>query len=422
MGQNLKKILKSELDRVSLSKKEILFIKEKTSKLILQLEKTIKKFKINASVFVGGSLAKRTMVRKKRQDVDIFIRFNNKNDIQKIEKIIKKLRIKYSIIHGSRDYVNIKKDKIMFEIIPVLKIKAPGDAENVTDSSYFHVNYVLSEIKKNPKLIDEIILAKSFCHAQKCYGAESYIKGFSGYGLELLLIQYKTFSNFLRSILKIKGKLILDPKKYYKKSQVMYELNGSKLESPIIFIDPTFKERNALAALSDETLKKFQEASSKFLKKPSHDFFKEKKIDKNKLKLNARKKKLEFGIISARTNKQAGDIAGTKLLKFARFFERGMLRYFSDVKIEFEYDEKKSAKIYFTGKKILEKTIHGPHITKVENLLKFKRKYKNTKIKNHTAHAKIKINYSLRKAFSIFTKMYKRTIKEMSITGIKLGS
>jgi len=66
---------------------------------------------------------------------------------------------------------------------------------------------------------------------------------------------------------KIKDKIVIDIEKHYKNKQaVLMDLNSSKLHSPIILIDPTYKERNALAALSSETFRKFQEVSLKFLK------------------------------------------------------------------------------------------------------------------------------------------------------------
>ena len=53
----------------------------------------------------------------------------------------------------------------------------------------------------------------------------------------------------------------------------MLNLNESKLQSPIVFVDPTFKERNALAALSRETFEKFKKASKVFLRAPSKRYF-----------------------------------------------------------------------------------------------------------------------------------------------------
>src|SRR3989344_5865150 len=99
-------------------------------------------------------------------------------------------------IHGSRDYFVVKENNnFEFEIIPTLKIKKPSEAKNIIDLSYFHVNYVRNKLK-NKKLADEIKLAKAFIHYSDCYGAESYINGFSGYAVELLVIYYGSFTKF----------------------------------------------------------------------------------------------------------------------------------------------------------------------------------------------------------------------------------
>ena len=51
-------------------------------------------------------------------------------------------------------------------------------------------------------------------------------------------------------------------------------MNESKRQNPIVLIDPTWKERNALAALSRETFEKFQESLRKFMRKPGIEYLK----------------------------------------------------------------------------------------------------------------------------------------------------
>jgi tRNA nucleotidyltransferase (CCA-adding enzyme) len=271
--------------------------------------------KIKAEVFLGGSLAKNTLVKKDFYDIDIFVRFDRSYD-NRISDILGKLLKDAKRIHGSRDYYQKNIGNIIIEIIPVININKPEQAVNVTDLSYFHVNYILKKIKKIKNLENEIKLAKTFAHAQNVYGAESYINGFSGYAIELLIVHYKTFLNFLKEITKTdfsKGKMIIDTEKLYKNNQeLINSINPSKVFSPIILIDPTYKERNALSSLSKETLYKFQKSSRSFLKKPSKSFFIKKKISKDF-------KDSETKIISIKTNKQSGDIAGTKSKKFYNF-------------------------------------------------------------------------------------------------------
>ena len=307
---------------------DLSYLKKESKSFVLLLKDEIFKSGIEAEVIVGGSFAKGTLIRKELYDIDIFVRFDWKIDdistpLEKALKEICKNRYKLTKVHGSRDYFRAEKNKnLVFEIIPVTKISKPSEARNVTDLSYFHVNYIKRKLSRT-NLAREILFAKAFCKAQKAYGAESYIRGFSGYGLECLIIHYKTFEKMARELSKAKERIIIDIEKRYKrKSDVLFELNESKLGSPIILIDPTWKERNALAALSYETFKIFQKSLKDFLRKPSERFFFESKIDEDKLIKEAKKKKVEFVHVRLRTDRQPGDIAGTKLKKFSDFLAR----------------------------------------------------------------------------------------------------
>lgn len=399
----------SQIGEIKPKEKELEKIKKETEKIVSILEKTFRKKRVKAEVFVGGSLAKNTIIKKDKYDIDIFVRFDKGEKISdKLQEILKSCKIKAERIHGSRDYFRIKRE-IISEIIPVIKITKPKEAQNITDLSYFHVSHVLKQIKKNPKLADEIVLAKAFCYFQNVYGAESYIRGFSGYALELLVCHYGSFLNFIRNVVKNKKQMIIDSAKYYKdKEDVMLNLNEAKLSSPIVLVDPTYKERNAAAALSSETFIRFKESCKKFLKKPSAGFFKERKIDK---------KEFNF-ILQAETNKQEGDIAGSKLLKFYNFLKKEMERYFSVGKSEFEYRDGKKAVYYFKMERRKQIILEGPNITSLPHLIRFKNKHRNVFIKKGKAYAK-ENSMSAEKFISEFEKKNKRVMKDMGIVGLK---
>ncbi|MFH1711436.1 MAG: nucleotidyltransferase domain-containing protein [Nanoarchaeota archaeon] len=399
-------ILEKQISKIKLNEGELEIINSETDEIINEIKKSLKKRKIKAEVFLGGSLAKGTLIRKKDYDIDIFVRFHeDKNISERLSSVINAERV-----HGSRDYFRIRKKNILFEIIPVLKINKPEEAKNITDLSYFHVGYVLNETKKNKKLADEIMLAKCFCFAQRCYGAESYVKGFSGYALELLVSHYGSFTNFIKEIIKEKIPIVIDPKKFYKdEDDVLNQLNESKLQSPIVFVDPTYKQRNSLAALSNETFEKFKQACSDFLKKPSEKFFEEKKIDEKKFNL----------VLEASTDRQEGDIAGSKLLKFSRLVSSKLERYFKIKNEDFDYLGKRAGRLYFKIEKRKDIIYSGPPINKPERLLSFKQAHKKVFIKNHVAFA-IEKSISFKEFFSKFLKENKKVMKEMGITKLKI--
>lgn len=379
-----KKSVKAVLNEIdfSIPNENLREIKDELGQILKKLKEEIRKSKTNADVFVGGSFAKNTITMGDEYDIDIFVRFDKseKNISERLEKIVEKIKDenkKMEKMHGSRDYFRIYKNrKITFEIIPVLKVKKPIMAENVTDLSYFHVNYV--KRKMNSNRIKDLQLLKAFCKAQGVYGAESYIQGFSGYALECLIIYYASFENLLKAIVKLNlkknEKIVIDPdKKFKNKNEILIELNESKTLGPIVLVDPTWKERNVLAALSEKTLMKFQKAAKKFLKNPSKKYFEISKVDLDKMKDEAKKKKLEFIRIKIKTDRQEGDIAGTKIKKFANFLEKELEEGYKIKKSEFEYDLEQVGYLSLILDKRKEVIREGPPIEMKKAVKSFKR-------------------------------------------------
>ena len=415
----LKKFLR-ELD-FSPSREEMEYLKKETERVVGVLKEEIKKVKEAQEVFVGGSFAKGTVARSEKYDVDIFVRFDLRYDNISgllegiIKRAEKKLGLSVRKIHGSRDYFSLSNGKIEFEIIPVSRIKKPREARNITDLSYFHVNYVKRKLKG--KLIRELLLAKQFCESQGVYGAESYIKGFSGYGLECLIIYYKSFERMIRELSKAEERLIIDPeKKYKRKADVLIEMNESRLHSPIILVDPTWKERNALAALSYESFTRFQEAAKGLSKSPSVKYFEVKDVDVSKL----RKKKGEFLQLRIMSDRQEGDIAGTKMKKFAGFLERELGRYFEILVKEFKYGGGKSADFYLVLKSRGEIFRIGPSLNMKENAGAFRRANKNVFEKNGLLHAREKIDFTGREFVEKWSRANERKMAEMGINGLEI--
>lgn len=361
-------MLKEVLADISPSEEEIKSIEKETKDLI----KVLKKFGLKAEV--GGSFAKKTMLKKQNQDVDLFVVLE-KEKIGKFENLLKKTKLKFELVHGSRDYARIREENLIFELTPVLKFTKPELTENVTDFSLIHVKYIKNIISKNNKLADDIRLAKAFCHAQNCYGAESYIGGFSGYALEVLVCYFGSFMKFLIGAQK---ENIIDPNKYFKnKNEIMRELNQSKLQSPIILIDPTYKYRNVCAGLTKETFELFIKSSKEFLKSPSKEFFDKKEFSLQDFK--DKNKDLDIYELEIKTNAQEGDIAGTKMKKFFKFIIKELERKEQIIiDSEFLYSEGQEANTYLAIKIKPEIEIIGPKKDMEKAIKEFKKVRKDT--------------------------------------------
>jgi len=422
----IKKII-SEIN-IRLGEEEKKNIAKRTELAVRKLRAILRKKKIDAEVFVGGSLAKGTLVKSEFYDIDIFLRFNPKCvELSRIlEKIImdfsKSEKIKFERVHGSRDYFRaiLENENIVYEIIPVLKIKKANDSVNVTDASYFHVNYIKKNLKK--EMLKEVMLAKQFCKACKVYGAESYINGFSGYGLECLIIYYRSFEKMLKNLVNLKEKIVIDPAKHYKKpTDVFYELNENKLKSPVILIDPTWKERNVLSALSYESFEKFRSAAQKFLRKPSKKFFEVRDNDSGKMRRFAEKKRAEFLHLSLSTERQIGDIAGTKMKKCSNFLIREVEKYFKVLSSEFVYKGGKNSELYLVLKSKKEVIRAGPLLSRKKDAAKFRKKHGNRIFEERDIlYARIPIDFSGASFIKDVARKYLNVLSEMGVSELKI--
>lgn len=357
--------------------------------VVKKINQLLKKSKVKADCVKGGSIAKGTFL-KNDYDVDLFVRFDYSYKGKKLSDILEKaLKKSFKIerVHGSRDYFQIQ-NKLLFEIVPVLKISDYKKAANVTDMSPLHVDYIKKKLKEQQK--DEIRLTKQFCKAAKVYGAESYIKGFSGHILDLLIIHHGSFEKLIKAATKWTPKVIIDLEKHLKNP--LKQLDKAKTHSPLIIVDPVQPDRNAAAAMNMEKFNLFIQASKEFLKKPSKEFFKVKPIIKKEIKIDEDE---ELIFIEALPLEGKRDIIGAKLLKTFQFIRARIRKNdFELIDSGFEFIHKGA--IYFIVKKeTLEKTIimAGPPLSEKIGVERFKEKHESTFIDNDILYAEEKRKY-----------------------------
>ncbi|MBI2672214.1 CCA tRNA nucleotidyltransferase [Candidatus Woesearchaeota archaeon] len=362
------------ISNIKPSKEEKKLIENASAEVI----KKLKKIRYITPI-IGGSISKDTYL-KGTDEVDIFIKFNYKKYKNKTDKIseilykdLKKL-FKVSVIHGSRDYFHVNYKGLTMEIVPIIGIKKPEQALNVTDLSPLHIKFV----KKYPKLKDDIRLLKAFCKANYLYGAESYISGFSGYAIEVLVIYYKSFKNVLKNSLKWKQKTVIDCKKELKNA--LSELNSSKTVSPLIIIDPVDKTRNISASLSMENFNKFKDIAKKYLKNPSEKFFKK--------DISIPNDSFILKIIQLKGKK---DIVGSKIVKVIDYVKLNLNKEGFKVTSSGWFWENEATFWFKVKNKSLPKyLIHkGPPINLEKHAYQFKKKYSQVFVKNKFLYAKI---------------------------------
>ncbi len=386
---NVKQILKEVLEDITPDDSSAKVVDD----FIKKLNSELKKKKLKANAVLGGSFAKATRLRGDH-DVDIFVRFDLKYDSEKLSDLLEPVlkQWKPDRIHGSRDYFQIK-NGMKLEIVPVLAIKTPKQAKNVTDFSPWHVSWTNNAGKK---IKGDIMLAKKFLKAQKAYGAESYIRGFSGHVVDILVIHYGGFLKFLKaaSSWKLPKKAKTDDEKqvvdHYNtyKGRALLMLNKSKLQSPLVLIDPVQPERNAAAALDTEHYKKLIFAAKKFLKNPSKEFFVDKKTNFAKM---AKKGKLVR--VFAQSLPGSEDVSGTKLLKAFEFLKQKLTAAeFKLARAGWGWNKRDLGIFWFVTKQkqLPEMELRqGPPASKTSFAADFKKKYKKVFVSKGKLFAKV---------------------------------
>jgi len=350
------------LDLIKPNQKE----ESRANKIVCKFIEKLNKRLIAAEAVVGGSFAKDTWL-KGDHDIDVFAIFSKKYDSKKIPgmlgKLLKKLFFFVKKVNGSRDYFQVRFNGYLFEVIPVIKIDSPDEAENIMDISPLHVAWVKENIYN---LNEEIRKLKLFMKSANCYGAESYIKGFSGYVSEILVIYYGSFENVLKSAVLWREFEIIDTEK---RKILIKNMDKSKI-SPLIVIDPVQKERNAAAALSKEKFDLFIKRSREYLKNPSIEFFTKKFLVPD-----------DAIVLIAKPLKGRTDVIGAKLLKAFEFIRDRLDGDFGVSESAWNWD-KKAVFWYKTRTKELAeyKKHYGPPIDDEANLEKFREKWAGNKI------------------------------------------
>ena len=249
---------------------------EKSKKGIAELayklvENEIEKYPEVTDLEFGGSFAKDTWLSKDA-DVDIFIKFKKSTSEEKFENISKKIGFeslkKYSpyVRYSEHPYVEARIKDTKINVVPFYDVKI-GEWKSAADRSPFHTKFMKKSLTL--KMRNEVRILKTFLKSNGIYGAEIAKQGFSGYVSEVLILNFKSFENLIKSISNIKENQIIGK-------------TTKKFETLIVIIDPIDSNRNLAAAISDENIGKFILISRAFKEKPRLELFKNEKLKVSK--------------------------------------------------------------------------------------------------------------------------------------------
>ena len=271
MTSSLTEICAQVLKRVTPSESEQKQVQELAKKLTQEVEKAAKERGVEIEVRVEGSVAKNTWLSD-CPEIDVFMQVPTTTPKEAFGtvflEIAKKATEGYTPIErfAEHPYLEVVVEGVYVNIVPCYKVKQ-GKWKSATDRTPFHTNYIKPLL--NEKMSQEVRLLKRFMKGVGVYGAEIKVGGFSGYLCELLVLNYGSFSEVLRSATNWKDRTIIDYQKHYKR-----EADAEKLfEQPLVMVDPVDKRRNVAAAVKKDRYNELIAASRAFMKAPNMNFF-----------------------------------------------------------------------------------------------------------------------------------------------------
>ncbi len=224
------------------------------------------KYKLDVEVELGGSFSKGTWVRNDA-DIDVFVVFGSEKETLGLHKLIPD---GFDTAHGTRVYFRGKIQRVYVEIVPLVRFKDRKEVTNSVDFSRLHASYINRRLDAGMKR--DVVALKQFCKANGCFGAETHIHGFSGYALELMILNYGGIKQLFDAVLAWRPCVYIDIEKVYSNRDGAVKELGED-GSPILLVDPTNPNRNVCASLNMTNFAKFVFAVKFFHLHPEMSFF-----------------------------------------------------------------------------------------------------------------------------------------------------
>ncbi|MDR1819028.1 MAG: CCA tRNA nucleotidyltransferase [Methanobrevibacter sp.] len=244
-------------------------VKDIVNKIIKIIEEKALDEGCKVKVQLTGSIAKNTWISGSA-DIDIFITFPLEVEIGELKE--KGLKLAYycnEVLNGrateqyaSHPYLKINVDNYTVDIVPAYDIEDTSQMKSAVDRTTLHTKYIVKNLSDYQT--DEVLLLKKFMKETKVYGSEFKTGGFAGYLCELLILNYGSFENTLKEASNWTPQTSIDLENYG---------TSKSFKDYLIVIDPTDKNRNVAASLTEEKLYDFIFASRNYIKNPKESYY-----------------------------------------------------------------------------------------------------------------------------------------------------
>jgi tRNA nucleotidyltransferase (CCA-adding enzyme) len=215
---------------------------------------------------VAGSAARGTFLTD-RLDVDLFLLFPP--DLPRDRLREEGLALGRAVLtntetrYAEHPYLRGEFDGFRVDAVPGFAITDPSHPLSPVDRTPFHQAYLAE--RETPEIVGQVRLVKQFLRTLGVYGSEAKTEGFSGYLVELLVLQFGSLRGLLQAARSWRLPVRLGPP----------GADPPRLPADVALIlaDPVDPNRNVASALSRRNLALVVLAASAYLDLPSDRWF-----------------------------------------------------------------------------------------------------------------------------------------------------
>jgi tRNA nucleotidyltransferase (CCA-adding enzyme) len=257
-------VVASVRERVTPDPEERAALESTATDLVDRAEAVLAERGWEGDVVLVGSTARGTWLAGDR-DVDVFVRFPPATDREELEE--RGLAVGHAVLpdgheeYAEHPYVKGTHGGFDVDLVPCYDLDDATAIRSAVDRTPFHTIYLESRLDDD--LAGEVRVAKQFLKAIGAYGSNLRTRGFSGYLVELLVVEYGGFRALVEAAADWEPPVRLDPEDH----------GDAAFDDPLVVVDPTDPERNVAAACSAENVARFQHYARELLADPREELF-----------------------------------------------------------------------------------------------------------------------------------------------------
>jgi tRNA nucleotidyltransferase (CCA-adding enzyme) len=268
-------VLTSVSERVTPDADERERLRAVAAALTDRAEAAIDDLPVDADTVQVGSSARSTWLAGDR-DIDLFVRFPTALDREELERY--GLEIGHAVLpdgheeYAEHPYVKGEYEGFDVDLVPCYDVDSATEIRSAVDRTPFHDAYL--QARFTPELAEDARLLKRFMKGVGVYGSDLRTEGFSGYLVELLILEHGGFVPLVEAAAEWHPPVRFDLRGDGGPAEVPPEVaEAADFDDPLVFIDPTDPDRNVAAVLSAANLARFQHYCRALLADPRESLF-----------------------------------------------------------------------------------------------------------------------------------------------------